>query len=161
MSLPEPWVERIFARLLATYGRDFTARWEGINMDVVRADWAHVLRGYENYPSKLIYALENLPTKPLNSVEFRILAERGPDEPVRRIEPPRGPRTPEQEAARAYAIASLKALAREKREEAQRGVSEHPREWAHRVLERVHHGERVSTYAVACAQEVANKGVHQ
>ena len=48
MSLPLNAIDRLFDRLLATYGRDFSARWEGLDQGAVKSSWAHELAGYES-----------------------------------------------------------------------------------------------------------------
>ena len=59
-SLPDPWVERIFAKLSLVYGRDFLSRWEGQNLASVKADWSHELRGFQQAPNAIRHALETL-----------------------------------------------------------------------------------------------------
>lgn len=83
MSLPEPWVDRIFSRLTLVYGTDFTRRWEGIEPDVVKADWARELSAYQQAPGAISYALENLPAdKPPNVLQFKALCMRAPSTPM-------------------------------------------------------------------------------
>lgn len=83
MSLPAAWVDRIFAKLTTVYGRDFLSRWEGLDLAVVKADWAHELSGFFTHPDAVSYALQNLPEKPPSVVEFKRLARsaRTPDVP--------------------------------------------------------------------------------
>lgn len=78
MSLPQPWVEKIFQKLSLIYGRDFLGRWEGIPLDEVKADWAHELSGYQQSPDAISYALQNLPRKPPTVLEFRAICEAAP-----------------------------------------------------------------------------------
>ena len=40
MSIPAAWVDRLFARMLARYGNVWLRMWEGINMNIVKADLA-------------------------------------------------------------------------------------------------------------------------
>jgi len=93
--MPIAWVEKIFQKLILTYGRDFTGRWEGVPMEEVKADWAHELDGYQNNPSAIKYALQNLPMKPPTVYEFRAICQRGPAEPVPALEAPTATYTPE------------------------------------------------------------------
>jgi hypothetical protein len=93
--MPIPWVEKIFQKLILTYGRDFTGRWEGVPMEEVKADWAHELDGYQNNPSAIKYALQNLPAKPPTVYEFRAICQRGPLESVPALEKPSATYTPE------------------------------------------------------------------
>lgn len=89
MSLPMPWIEKIFQKLALTYGRDFIGRWEGIPLEEVKADWAHELSGYQQSPNAIHYALTNLPLKPPTVYEFRAICQRAQSVEAPRIEPPR------------------------------------------------------------------------
>lgn len=72
MSLPAPWIERIFDKLTLVYGHQFLSRWDGINLIEVKADWAHELRGFAQNPGAIAYGLEHLPAgKAPTVIEFR------------------------------------------------------------------------------------------
>jgi hypothetical protein len=88
MSLPMPWVERIFTKLTMIYGREFLGRWEGLNIDEVKADWAHELAGFKDHPECIAHALKNMPDgiKPPTVLEFRAICRKAPDKPVVMIE---------------------------------------------------------------------------
>lgn len=73
MSLPDAWVDRIFEKMNLTYGHQFLARWDGISVDKLKADWAHELRGFAQSPSAVAYGLEHLPVKPPTVIEFRAI----------------------------------------------------------------------------------------
>ncbi len=45
-ALPEPWIERLFARFEAMYGARFADAWRGCNLASVKAVWAEDLGGY-------------------------------------------------------------------------------------------------------------------
>lgn len=79
MSLPASWIDRIFERCTLVYGRDFLARWEGLDIEAVKTDWARELDGFENRGgSAIAWALDNLPDRAPSSVEFKRLAKQGP-----------------------------------------------------------------------------------
>lgn len=83
MSLPMPWVNKIFSKLTVVYGRDFINRWEGLDIEEVKADWASELSGFFGQPEAISYALQNLPDgKPPTVLEFRAICRKSP-----RIEP--------------------------------------------------------------------------
>lgn len=106
MSLPEHWTNKIFEKLMLTYGRDFLARWEGVPIADLKADWAHELAGYVCNAPALAYALQNLPTeRPPTVLQFRAICQRAPAPAVPRIEPPKA----NPEVAR-KAIAEARAL---------------------------------------------------
>lgn len=74
MSLPSVWVDRIFEKLSLVYGRDFLSRWEGLELDDVKADWAHELAGMVVRPERIKYALDHLPaSKPPTVLDFRAI----------------------------------------------------------------------------------------
>ena len=58
MSLPLPWADRIFEKLTLVYGQAFLARWRDLDLDAVKADWAHELDGFERHPKAIAHALQ-------------------------------------------------------------------------------------------------------
>ncbi len=88
MSLPMPWIERIFTKLTMIYGRDFLGRWEGLNIDEVKADWAHELAGFKNHADSIAYALKNMPDsgKAPTVLEFRAMCRKAPEPAVVMLE---------------------------------------------------------------------------
>jgi len=79
MSLPKPWVDRIFEKLALVYGREFLNRWDGVPLDEVKADWAHELAGFGDQPQAIAYALQTLPAdRAPNVLQFRDLCRRAP-----------------------------------------------------------------------------------
>lgn len=82
--LPQRWTERIFARLLVRYGSAFLRKWDGLDLDLVKADWSRRLAIYAEHPAALIYALDHLPEQPPTVDQFAEVARRAP----RRLERP-------------------------------------------------------------------------
>ena len=79
MSLPLPWVDKIFSKMALVYGRDFINRWEGLELSDVKTDWGHELAGFENWPEAIAHALSNLPPDRAPTVlQFRELARKAP-----------------------------------------------------------------------------------
>lgn len=79
MSLPASWVDRIFEKLTVAYGHDFLRRWEGLDMAMVKADWADELAGYGSMPQAIKYGLDNLPAdKPPTAKQFRAICNTVP-----------------------------------------------------------------------------------
>lgn len=74
-------VDEVFARCTMRYGREFLARWAGLKLHVVKADWCRVLEGLEREDRRhaLDYALDNLPPEPPRADQFKALANRAPD----------------------------------------------------------------------------------
>lgn len=129
MSLPKPWVERIFAKLTLTYGRDFLSRWEGLDMEAVQADWAHELQAYAQNQDAIKKALQSLPEgKPPTVLEFRALCRGAPgDGPLKLSYAQADP------AVVAAALSGLK-----------RPDSNHPKAWAWALKDREERGDRLS-----------------
>lgn len=73
-------VDRLFDRLSAVYGRDFTAKFDGVTVDAVKTAWANELRGFEKQFDAVSWALDNLPERCPNAVQFKLLCRRAPTE---------------------------------------------------------------------------------
>ena len=80
MNSSESLVELIFTKCSMVYGRDFLSRWEGLDLDEVKADWVRELGGLLNNPQAIRHGLTNLPDKPPNVLQFRALCVNRPDE---------------------------------------------------------------------------------
>lgn len=119
MSLPIEWVEKIFNRMQGIYGYGFTSKYatglhEGIDSGIENAKqvWADELANFRNWPEAIRYALEHLPDKAPNAVEFRDICRRAPKEqkPALEYKP-----TPEdQERAKKASREALEATKKEK-----------------------------------------------
>lgn len=85
-SLPDAWVQRIWAGMRATYGAAFDRMWAAPpGADPVQhaqatiAHWAKELGRFQSNPQALAYALDNLPANPPNLIEFKALCNRRPE----------------------------------------------------------------------------------
>lgn len=88
MSIPALWVDELFTRLTVRYGAVFTRQYDGLDLKVVKADWAAVLSGCSG--QDIHYALQYLPEgMPPNVMQFRAVARRAPAPEVPRIEGPK------------------------------------------------------------------------
>jgi hypothetical protein len=77
MSLPDSWVNKIFDRMLVTYGAKWARLWEGVDIAAVKADWAQQLEGFDG--AAIFYALRYLPTEhPPTVLQFRDLCRKAP-----------------------------------------------------------------------------------
>lgn len=129
MSLPKPWVERIFAKLTLTYGRDFLSRWEGLDMEAVQADWAHELQAYAQNPEAIKKALQSLPEgKPPTVLEFRALCRGAPGDGSLKLS--------YSQADPAVVAAALSGL--------KRPDSNHPKAWARELKSREEQGVKLT-----------------
>lgn len=77
--LPTKWIDEIFRRLSVRYGREFSLKYENLDPEAVKRDWAEYLAGFEGRPDAIEYALKNLPeSKSPNVAEFATICRRAP-----------------------------------------------------------------------------------
>lgn len=76
--LPMTWVEKIFRKLSARYGKAFAGQYDGVPIDDVMADWAEELAGLQARPEAIAHALANLPDRAPNVAQFRQLCVNAP-----------------------------------------------------------------------------------
>lgn len=142
MSLPTPWVDRIFDKLTLIYGQSFLRRWTDIDLNSVKSDWAHELSGFENHPKAIAWALQNLPADKAPTVlDFKYLARRAPPDELPRLEAPKA-----DPARVAEELAKLAPVL-------QKPAARPSTEWAQRIVERVEAGEIMSPTTVRMARE--------
>lgn len=151
MSIPLSWVEKIFQKLILVYGRDFLARWEGVELADVKADWAAELAGFERWPEAIAHAIANLPpAKPPTALEFRDLARKAPRREALAL--PDAKADPERMAAELGRLAAVKAGA------AAAARVDH-KAWARRLLAREAAGERLKPAVSKLARAALPGGV--
>lgn len=81
MPLKSETVDAIFARMLVRYGNTWLAKWEGVPLDAVKADWASELHGISR--DAIVYALGFLPLEfPPTVAQFRVICGRAPERQV-------------------------------------------------------------------------------
>lgn len=83
--LPSSWVEKIFARLVGIYGREFTSQFasgvvDGVDRGIENAKevWAEELGMFADNPDALRYGLKNLPERSPNCIKFREICKLAP-----------------------------------------------------------------------------------
>lgn len=140
MSLPADWTDKIFMKLTLIYGRDFTARWEGMNICDIKTDWSHELSGYENRPKSIAWALQNLPAgKPPTVLEFRKLCNSLPQEATVFLDAPKAdPARVKEELAKIAQVAPVSKI--------------DGREWARRIIQRKADGEFINPFSLNLAK---------
>ncbi len=110
MPLPLRYVDEIHARLAIRYGTAWSAKWQGLDQEAIRTDWADQLDGMS--PPAIKAALANLPPEfPPTCTAFRKLGEdnanHSPDaKAVLALQDARGGCTPSPEV-----LARLRAIA--------------------------------------------------
>lgn len=144
MSLPIEAVDRLFSRLAATYG----AAWDRARGTAPVSDWksawGYELGGFTDDLKSIAWALENLPERCPNVIEFRNICRLSPRDDVPRLEVPKA--DPKKIAAELLRLGELRS---QQATEPPAG----PKEWARRILRRQEAGERLKPICVKFAQE--------
>ena len=125
MSLPLPWVERIFEKLTLVYGQAFLRRWADIDLNRVKSDWSHELSGFDRAPQAIAFALANLPEAPPTVVQFKAIARQAPA--------PEVPLLPEAKADPARLAAELAKLGDLRATVTAQSAGD-MKAWAHKIL---------------------------
>jgi hypothetical protein len=140
MSLPLPWVDKIFEKLALTYGQQFLSRWRDLDLDAVKFDWAKELDGFQNHPKAIAFALQNLDAeKPPTVRMFVAIAMRAPPADLPRLTEPAA--DPARVAAEFAKLAPLR----------QRGTDQYDhKSWARRLKDRHQAGEKLNHNQIRC-----------
>ena len=142
MSLPIKAVDRIFLRLLATYGTEFSGRYAGVQDGDLKSMWAHELAGFASDLASIAWALENLPERCPNVIEFRNLCRQAPRAAEPQLPAPQA--DPERLRAELAKLADVRNAAVE---------PVGAKDWARRILARVDAGERINRTVHRFARE--------
>lgn len=146
MSLPVKAIDRLFERLALTYGAAWVRQWEGLNLNDIKAMWAHELAGYASRLDAIAWALENLPPKCPNVIEFKHLCRQAPA--------PEAPRLPEPKADPERVKAELAKLGHKPPSERASGpVTVDHKAWAKRIIARHEQGEKIRPISLRFARE--------
>ncbi len=146
MSLPSKAIDRLFERLALTYGAEWHRRWQGLDENAVKSLWSHELAGFSARLEDIAWALENLPPRAPNAIEFKQLCRQAPR--------PETPALPEPKADPERMRTELSKL---------RDVMKQPREskpnwdWARRIRAKKDAGVPVSSIAWSMANEVLRR----
>ena len=131
MSLPVRAVERLFERFLATYGTEFSNKWGGAPISDVKSVWADELSGFANRLDAVAWALQNLPERVPNAVQFKALCRMAPA-PAAKALPAPPPASPERVSAEMAKLGAVK-----ERVLTSQSVG---REWVAKLQERIRNG---------------------
>ena len=149
MSLPIKAVDRIFLRLLATYGTEFSGRYAGVQDGDLKSMWAHELAGFASDLPSIAWALENLPERCPNAIAFRNLCRQAPRAEV--------PQLPEPKADPERLRAELARLQPLREAIAASSPVDH-KAWARRLVARQEAGERINRTALGMARSALRLG---
>jgi hypothetical protein len=147
MSLPLQAVDRLFERLTATYGRQFLSLYEGLDAAAIKTSWAHELSGFGRNLHAVAWALEHLPERAPNAIEFRNLCRKAPE-----METPKLPEPPADPARVASELAKLGSLRQSLASKTVTNI-----EWAKRIVARHEGGERIAMLPLNMARDVIQK----
>jgi hypothetical protein len=136
-SLPDGWIERLWAQMRATYGASFDRQWEcpqgadpAEHVAGIKAHWARELGMFLHNPEALRYGLEHLPPDyPPNLLQFRAACNRRPEAARPALE---GPKADPSKVAEA--LSKLRSIPHRTS----------AREWAYALKARDEAGERLS-----------------
>lgn len=139
MSLPLPWVDKIFEKLTLVYGQQFLARWRDVDLELVKQDWARELGGFEQKPEAIAFALQNLDAeKPPTVLVFGAMALRSPVAVLARLPEPAA--DPARMAAELAKFAGIRTAAN--------GSGYDHKAWARRLKNRHTEGDKLSVFQV-------------
>lgn len=145
MSLPSKAIDRLFDRLTATYGNEWITRWQGLDGQAIKSLWAHELSVYGNRLEAIAWALENLPPRAPNVIEFKHLCRSAPAlEAPKLPEPKADPERLKQELSK---LGEVRAKA-----VAGAGLVDH-KAWARRIIGRFDAGDRINPTSLRFARE--------
>lgn len=150
MPMPLKAIDRLFDRLLGTYGKQFADLYVGLDIQSVKSIWAMELDhwGAEDGLKSVAWALENLPDDAPNAIRFKKL--------VRSAPAPEVPRLPEPKADPERLKAELNKLGGLSVGFAARNPN---KDWAKRIVAKHDRGAKVETATLKLAREALNERI--
>lgn len=144
MSLTNQAIDRLFTRLGATYMAQWDRALGSAPLGDVKTLWAHELSPFANSLHRIAWALENLPPRCPNVIEFKQLCRQAPAPDVPELpEPKADPERLKQELSK---LGDLKAkLATDTRVD--------HKAWAKRIMANYHAGQRINPTVLRFARE--------
>ena len=149
MSISIAAVERLFDRLSMTYGTEFKNKWNGMPLNEVKSAWAHELGIFADNLNAIGWALQNLPDRCPNLIEFKSLCKQAPRPFTIALD---APKAPVEVVDKVLAEIALKAFKAPKDEN---GNIDHKR-WAKKLKMRHERGEKLSLYQIKCYKTALN-----
>jgi hypothetical protein len=144
MSLSNQAVDRLFTRLGATYGAQWDKSLGTAPLGDVKTLWAHELAPFANSLHRIAWALENLPARCPNVIEFKQLCRQAPAPETPALpEPKADPERLKQELSK---LGDLRAkLVTDTRVD--------HKAWAKRIMVRYRAAERINPTVLRFARE--------
>jgi hypothetical protein len=144
MSLTTQAIDRLFTRLGATYGAQWDKSLGNAPVSEVKTLWAHELAPFATSLHRVAWALENLPARCPNVIEFKQLCRQAPAPDV--------PALPEPKADPERLKRELSKLGEVKAKLKSDGKVDH-KAWAKRIIARYTAGERINPTSLRFARE--------
>lgn len=148
MPLPLPAIDRIFDRLSAAYGRQFLDLYADIDPGSVKTAWCHELDAFGDSAAglrRIAWALDNLPDRAPNAIQFRNLCRQAPVEAPAPL--PMKPANPERVRA------ELEKLGYKPRAQRMQVGSVDPKGWAMAIVNKHEAGFKVRPITLLFAQQ--------
>lgn len=145
MSLPAEVIDRLFYRLNAVYGAAWDRQMGSAPLADVKSAWGHELAGFSDKLGMLAWALENLPERCPNVIEFKFLGRRAPVPETARLPEPKA--DPARVAAELAKLAPAVASTRK----AVHGIDH--KAWAKRLISRHEAGENLNPTTLKFAKQ--------
>lgn len=145
MSITVKVIDRLFERMAATYGAQWSRQWDGVPIGDVKTAWAHELTGFAQRLEAIAWALENLPERCPNAIEFRNLCRNAPAPAAKPLPTP--PANPERLRA------ELAKLGHNPKAPRDTDASVDPKGWAKRIVARHDAGEKVRRISLLFARQ--------
>lgn len=144
MSLTTQAIDRLFTRLGATYGAQWDKSFGNAPVNEVKTLWAHELAPFATSLHRVAWALENLPARCPNVIEFKQLCRQAPAPDV--------PALPEPKADPERLKHELSKLGEVKAKLKSDSKVDH-KAWAKRIIARYTAGERINPTSLRFARE--------
>jgi hypothetical protein len=143
MSLTTQAIDRLFTRLGATYGAQWDKALGSAPLGDVKTLWAHELSAYAGSLHRIAWALENLPPRCPNVIEFKQLCRQAPAPDVPALpEPKADPDRLKRELAK---LADIKKIAVSDRVD--------HKSWAKKIVARYVAGDRINPTSLQFARD--------
>jgi hypothetical protein len=146
MTLPIAAVERLFDRLSMTYGTEFKNKWTGMPLKEIKTHWAYELSQFAGNLNAIGWALQNLPDRCPNLIEFKSLCKQAPRTTTIALDAPKVPI----EVVDTEIFKIISSLVK-----TPESTGDHKR-WARRLKERHEKGEQLSLYQINCYKVALN-----
>ena len=137
MSLPLQVIDRLFERLIATYGQEFVNKYQG-DLNQVKSVWSHELGGFAKNLHGIAYGLENLPEFAPNVIAFKNICMKSPEATPLMIDLPK-------------ADPAIVAMIYQKLSAPVKAAGR--LDWAHRIIERKDRGAKISPTVLRMAKD--------